>query len=66
MRLDQVIRHDHPAGVVHEMSTAPNEHMLMVYWWAVNEEVVENRNTKYHFAHYVGGSQSVTLKKHIL
>jgi len=49
--LDRITRHDHPAGVVHEMSTRPNEHMLMVYWWAVNEEVVEN--TKYHFAHYV-------------
>jgi len=55
--LNTLIRHDHPAGIVHEMSTKPDEHMVMVYWWARNFDVVTN--TKYHFAHYVTDSCSL-------
>jgi len=50
--LSTVLRHDHPGGIVHEMSTSSSQHMLMVYWWAQHETKVPN--TKYHFAHYVG------------
>jgi len=52
-----ITRHDHPAGTVHEMSTQPGQHMLMIYWWAVNKEYVPE--TKYHFAHYVSDSCSI-------
>lgn len=54
-----LIRHDHPAGIVHEMSTTPSEHMVMVYWWAQNYDVVEQSKQKYHFAHYATDSCSL-------
>merc|ERR550532_1411826 len=51
-----VDQHDHPAGVPHELQTAPEQHMLMVYWWAVDAETVPGHETGYHFSHYVTDS----------
>jgi len=51
--------HQHPAGVVHEMSTKDDEHMVMVYWWAQNYDVVAKSKQKYHFAHYATDSCSL-------
>jgi len=51
--------HQHPAGVVHEMSTKDGEHMAMVYWWAQNYDVVAKTKQKYHFAHYATDSCSL-------
>lgn len=53
------MQHQHPAGVVHEMSTGAGEHMVMVYWWAQNYDVVEKAKQKYHFAHYATDSCSL-------
>jgi len=50
--LSKIKRHDHPGGIVHEMSTSSSEYMLMVYWWAQHQ--IKVPDTKYHFAHYVG------------
>jgi len=51
--------HQHPGGVVHEMSTKDGEHMVMVYWWAQNYDVVAKTKQKYHFAHYATDSCSL-------